>query len=68
MIIENKKKHRLHISIPSACACEGMPANSVVTCWTANQWVPGNKKILAEKIAMIGHQFHYGMTNNFHVL
>ena len=62
------KRHRLPISIPSASACEGRLANSEVACWTANQWDPGNKKILAEKIAMIGHQFHYSMTNNFRVL
>ena len=35
------------------------PANLVVVCWTARQWVPGTKKILAGKIVMIGHQFHY---------
>ena len=53
-----KEKHRLRSGIPSASACEGGPANLVVVRWTANQSVPGTKNISAEKIVMVGHQFH----------
>ena len=54
-----KQKHRLRSSIPSASACEGGPANLMVACWTAKQWVSGTEKIWAEKVVIIGHQFHY---------
>ena len=51
-------KHRLRCSIPAAPACKGGPANLLVTCWTAKQLVQDTKKILAEKIVVIGHEFH----------
>ena len=54
-----KHKHRLRSSIPSAPACKGGPANLLVACWTVKQWVQDTKKILAKKIVMIGHEFHY---------
>ena len=58
-IVVKKKEQRLHSSIISTSVCEGGPANLMVVHWTAKQWVPGTEKILAEKIVMFGHQFHY---------
>ena len=51
-------KHRLRSSIPSAPACKGGPANHLVACLTAKQWVQDTKKILAKKIVVVGHEFH----------
>ena len=58
MPAEHSTKHRLRSSLPSASTCEGGPAN-LVARWTVKQWAPGTKKIWAEKMVMIGHQFHY---------
>ena len=60
LLYEQKEiKHGLRSSIPSAPACKGGPANLLVGCWTAKQWVQDTKKILAKKIVVIGHEFHY---------
>ena len=59
LIANEIQKHRLRSSIPSASTYKAGPANLVVVRWTAKQWVPGTKKIFAEKIVMIGHLYHY---------
>ena len=44
---------------PQLPCVKGGSANLLVARWTAKQWVQDTKKILAKKIVVIGHEFHY---------